>query len=97
VVGAVAGVWPRVIVDGGGLTVVNVLPRRLTWNEIASVQWRHRWGNAGLSLLLADGTRVAAWAVLTNGFGFEWAVAAHEEIEARRRAAVDGDDRSRSG
>lgn len=82
---ALAGVWPRVIVNSGGLTVVNVFPRRLAWTDVAAVQWRHRWGNAGLSLLLADGSRVSAWGVLTNGYRYEWTVAAYEEIEANGR------------
>jgi Bacterial PH domain len=94
---ALAGVWPRVVVDSGGLTVVNVLPRRLAWKDIAAVGWRHRWDRAGLFLVLADGRGLWAWGVLTNGYGYGWTVDATNEIEASWQAASDAADGSWSG
>jgi hypothetical protein len=86
-----AAAWPRVIVDRGGLTVVNVLPHRVAWEDIAAVQWRHRWDRTGLFLVLADGRKLWAWGVLTDGYGdgAEWTEAAYRDLEARWRAASD--------
>jgi hypothetical protein len=92
---APSSLWPRVIIETDGLTVVNLLPRRIKWQDISGVEWRP-WGRRGgtylLGLRLANGKRIAAWGVSVNDFGFSPTFAMYEDVLARWQTATGGRD-----
>jgi hypothetical protein len=93
VVGVLAlahAVWTRLVVTPDGLVVVNLLPHRLAWSDITSVDAPSRWGTSTLVLGTSAGGRpVRSWAVRGASSGVlssrEWVEASAQELAAEWR------------
>jgi hypothetical protein len=92
----VSSLWPRVIVEADGVTVINVRRHRIRWQDITAVEWRNRLGERGLSFELPDGRRRSAWAVGTGQVGSDWAYRTYEDMLACWQATRSHADHVRS-
>jgi hypothetical protein len=76
---------PSLTIAPEGLIVVNLLPRRYLWADIADVE--EHWGfyGPGLRLRLKDGSHKKVWAVMPGkgGWGAEWIAQTIEQVRAR--------------
>jgi hypothetical protein len=91
----VFSLWPRVIVEADGLTVINVRRRHIRWQDIQAVEWRNRFGQRMLSFELAGGRRRGVWAVCTGGLGRAWTYRTYDDLLACWQAATTHGDRER--
>ena len=70
---AFGALWPRLVVDEEGLTVVNIRAHHYRWRDMSDVTWRYRLGCLMLELQLVNGGHRVVWAVaLGHRFVGEW-------------------------
>jgi hypothetical protein len=76
---------PSLTIAPEGLIVVNLLPRRYLWDDIAEVE--EHWGfyGPGLRLRLRDGSRKKVWAVMPGkgAWGAQWIDQTIEQVRTR--------------
>jgi hypothetical protein len=65
----ILSLWPRLIVTADGVTVVNVRPRTLAWDEIDAVEARSHRGTVNL-VLRTDGADIRAFALRGSAWGY---------------------------
>ena len=82
------GLWPRLIVDEDGLTVVNIRAHRYRWTDLSGVGWRRIYPL--LDLQLVGGGHRVVWAVGVGrgGIGRWWANQTYSLIYDRWRLAT---------
>lgn len=87
------GWWPRVVADRTGVHVVRVRRRRLTWDEVASIDlvpggWR-AYGDV-LTLTTTDGARLTCGAIspLRGGSGAAYCREVCDDLRRRQRLAA---------
>lgn len=82
--------WPRVIVEAGGVTVVNVVKRRLAWTDITALEVRGGYWRQGLVFKVRNGRHVWPYGLLLTGTHDRIGVYdSYRVIHHRWRQAVD--------
>lgn len=87
------GWWPRVIADQACVHVVRVRRRRLTWEEVASIDLvpggLKAYGDV-LTLTTTDGERLTCWAIspLRGGSGAAHCHEVCDDLRRRKRLAA---------
>jgi len=93
--GIFVALWPRLILSGDDVTVINLRPRTLRWGEIRGAEARSRWGTVNL-VIQTGGGELRALAMRGSATGLAdsrpqvEAVAADINEQVRRRAAMAG-------